>query len=131
MAIEWIITTLLILVGGGLFLRKGMAFDQALRHTTQQEASAPVLKEITTRPPATQPDLFHRAIGHLWKGYQRALAGELILTFLQQHPTAPVAHFWIQQLMSIEPLIGREVISEELLERDFKPELAARCGPAG
>ena len=131
MQIGWIIAVIVIAVGGYFSLRKSTRVAQALACSLEQNSITPILQQILTLSPASQPDHFHRAIGHLWKVYERPLAAELIRAFLAAHPEMPVVHFWIQEMMSVEPALGKQTLSEEALEREFKPELAACCGPVG
>ena len=126
-----VIIVIAFAVGGYFSLRKSVLMEQALALSLAQKDIAPVLKQIHQLPPANRPDYFHRAIGHFWKGYERPLAADLIRIFLEEHQEAPVAHFWVQEMLNVEPALGREKLSEEDLQRDYRPELAACCGPAG
>ena len=131
MTIEWLVTALLILLGGGAFLRRQLAFERTLKESIATGCIAPTIEWIQTRPTKNQADQYHQAITYFWKGYERSLAAEVAKTFLETHPALPVAHFWVKEVLSIEPAIGAQILSSEFLEREFNPELAACCGPTG
>ena len=131
MEIVWLIAVIIFAIGGYFSLRKTAGMSQAITCSVQQQTIAPILNKIHQIPAASRPDYFHRAIGNFWKGYERALAADLIRVFLTEHRDTPVAHFWVQEMMSVEPALGKQTLSEQALEEEFKPELAACCGPAG
>ena len=131
MEIGWLIAVIVFAVGGYFSLRKWARISQALACSLTQQSIAPILQQIHALPPTSRPDHFHRAISHFWKAYERPLAADLIRVFLAEHPEMPVVHFWIQEMMTIEPALGKQTLSEEALEKEFRPELAACCGPVG
>ncbi len=131
MTIEWITIALLLLVGGGALFWRQVAFNRTLKESLASQSVSPVVQWIQTRPTKAQANHYHQAITSLWKGYERPLAAKLTRSFLQDHPTVPVAHFWVREVGAIEPAISHQVFSPELLEREYKPDLAACCGPTG
>ena len=125
------IIVLVFVIGGYFSLKKTARFSQALAYSVQQESIQPILTHIHKISQENRADHFHRAISHFWKGYKRSLAAELMGIFLKEHIDLPIAHFWIQELMSVEPALGKETLSQQLLENDFSPQLAGSCGPVG
>tara|TARA_Y100001934_G_C12060585_1_gene635166 strand:- start:146 stop:544 length:399 start_codon:yes stop_codon:yes gene_type:complete len=126
-----LIATLLLTILGGIFFRRATAINRALADSIKQQSIEPVMAQIHSAAEINRPNLFHRAISHLWRTYERSLAASLIRIFLTEHREVPMAHFWVQEIMSIEPSLGRLTLREEMLAETYRPELAAQCGATG
>ena len=131
MTMEWFVILLVLLIGAGAIMASRLSLNNARKLSVSSKSTAPALDWIHQCPPKKQATQYHHAITFLWKHYERPLAAALIQSFLEEHPSTPVAHFWVQKLLSVEPAIGQRMLSSEFLEQRFKPELAACCGPTG
>ena len=128
----FVLTIALVVVFVGLLAMSMMTpIDREVRRAIKHENTTTLLESIVSRPADHQPNLFHRAINILWSAHHRELALELIEELALRHSHEKIAQYWLGQSLSVEPRLTRSRLTEEFLERHFKPEVAARCGPAG
>ena len=79
---------------------------------------------------AERPTKWDAAINDLWQTYEREAAARLI-TEAAQRTNADIVHYWIAQVLQVEPEIAATVFTQEFLDAHFDPDAAARCGRCG
>ena len=92
---------------------------------------APLLASLAKKRPAAQPTAFNHAIRLLWDMSERQLALELVKELAARHGEARIAQYWLNQAITIEPAIARNIFSRAFLSEYYQPEVAAQCGPVG
>jgi len=129
-------TTLLILAGAAIlawWLRRRMApsVGVLVERAAATGDLGPLLAALEGKRERVRPTAYHQAITRLWDRYERRPAIELIRELAARHPDARIAQYWMQQAITTEPELAGKSLSPEFLERNFQPEVAAACGPAG
>jgi hypothetical protein len=73
---------------------------------------------------------YNQAIRHLWDGYQRHLAVQLIKELARDHRDEFITQYWLDQVKTVEPQL---IISlgNTFFNRHYQPEVAAQCGSFG
>jgi hypothetical protein len=107
------------------------SLDKVVEQSAKKNDINPILKEISRMNSNAQPSGFNRAIRWLWDGYQRSLAAELVVELAKNHGDAKIAHYWIKQVLTVEPETAKDKFSKEFLKNHYQPEVAAQCGQAG
>jgi|TARA_B100001964_G_C14089461_1_gene534134 hypothetical protein len=126
------LTLILVTIFVGLLaLSMRTPIDREVRRAIKEESAATLIRAILDRPELQQPNLFHRAINILWSAHHRELALDLIEELAKHHQDENIAQYWLGQSLSVEPRLTRSRLSEGFIEAYFRPEVAARCGPAG
>ena len=126
------LTLILVTIFVGLLaLSMRTPIDREVRRAMKEENAATLIRAILDRPELQQPNLFHRAINILWSAHHRELALDLIEELAKHHQDENIAQYWLGQSLSVEPRLTRSRLSEGFIEAYFRPEVAARCGPAG
>ena len=114
-----------------LFVAFPNRLEALVRQAVKTKDLQPLRDELAAKPKDVRPNWFNRAAKSLWLGYERDMAAELVLWFAEANPEVPIGQYWIQQVLTVEPLIAQAKFSEEFLQTYFNPEVAAHCGPAG
>jgi len=91
----------------------------------------PIRTALNKKSPAAQPTAYNQAIRLLWDRHERQLALQLVREFAERHGDARIAQYWLQQALTVEPAISRQVLSSEFVTQHYQPEVAASCGPVG
>lgn len=105
----------------------GRAVDEAL----EAGDLGPLLAAIERIRPSGRTAAFNHAIRQLWDRYERGLAVDLVKVLVQRHQDALIAQYWLKHVMETEPALARERLSKPFVDRHYRPEVAARCGPVG
>ncbi|HOX44761.1 MAG TPA: hypothetical protein PK668_14275 [Myxococcota bacterium] len=123
-------------VGAGIFfflllsiLRPNL--DRLVARAVQSGELGELQGFIEKRREGSQPAAYNYAIRRLWDGYHRELAARLARELARNFGTVPIAQYWLQQILQVEPAIASEQFDQEFLATYFVPEVAARCGKAG
>lgn len=70
------------------------------------------------------------AISDLWSTYHRETAALLVVE--AAHRTDDdIVHYWIAQVLQVEPDIAGVTFTQEFLMEHFRPDIASRCGRKG
>jgi len=100
-------------------------------HAAKTNNLVPVLEQIRKKSRDAQPAAFNLAIRRLWDQYHRPLAIELVKELAQDHKDAPITQYWLNQVLTVEPAMAKNLLSHEFVEAHFLPDVAAKCGPVG
>lgn len=73
---------------------------------------------------------WNTAISTLWQAYAREAAAMVVVAGVK-HCDAKILHYWVQQVMEIEPEIAREQFDMAFLQEHFDPSKASQCGRCG
>ena len=61
----------------------------------------------------------------------QCFALSLIQFLARDYGTTPIAQYWIQQALQVEPAMAKRSFTQEFLDTYFQPEVAAKCGQVG
>lgn len=90
-----------------------------------------VVSYIESSTRLSKVDAWDQLFLELWQRYDRELTVRLIMEATPRHDSVKIFHYWINQVLTIEPELAAEVFTPEFLMDYFKPELAAQCGKCG
>lgn len=88
------------------------------------------LTEALKADPNDSGTQWDQAIGTLWQAYAREAAAGLVV-IAAQHSDAKIVHYWIKQVIEIEPEIAKEIFTPQFLMAHFDPSVASQCGRCG
>ena len=89
-----------------------------------------VVEAIERTPRLEQPNAWDQALSELWRAYERELAAQLVIEAARRSD-ADIVQYWIQQVLTVEPMIAREVFTQEFVTEFFDPLVASKCGRGG
>ncbi len=104
---------------------------RAVEECLEAEDLAPLLAAIERVRPGGRTAAYNHAIRQLWDRYERNLAVDLVKVLVQRHADSLIAQYWLDHVMKTEPELARDRLTKPFIERHYRPELAARCGPVG
>ncbi|MBN2493104.1 MAG: hypothetical protein JXR96_00830 [Deltaproteobacteria bacterium] len=107
------------------------SLDRIIDAAIREGDLAPILSAIARKSESAQPAAYNHAIRRLWDGFQRKEAAELLRHMVRDFGTAPIAQYWLKQVMTVEPSIARNQLGKKFYETYYLPDLAAQCGPVG
>jgi len=105
-------------------LRRGMRLARRTGDITA------VVAAIEKMSPETRETHWDHAINALWQVYDREAAAALVVEAAKRCD-AGIIHYWVQQVLQVEPEIAQETFTLEFLEAHFDPAAAASCGRCG
>ncbi len=114
-----------------LFLALNNPLEKAVQRTLKAQSLSPLLAHLDKGDNPALPQMYHRAINRLWTSHEREMATTLVRHLTLAHPQAKISQYWMNQALTIEPVIARENFSDDFLSQYFNPKVASQCGPAG
>jgi hypothetical protein len=127
-----------ILVGGAalaavfiLFALRASALTRGVRQAIAAGDTATLRSQLAALPEGEQPTAYDRAIGEIWRAYERALAVPLIRDLAEAHTDTRIAQYWLSQLRDVEPNLIAEQLGREFFGSHYRPDIAASCGRFG
>ena len=97
----------------------------------EQRDIKPIIEAVSKIRESARPTAYNHAIRQLWDAYERELAIELVKELARNHHESLIAQYWLKQVLQVEPKLATKAMSREFLNRYYRPEVAAQCGPVG
>jgi len=127
-----------ILIGGAalaavfiLFAFRASALSRGVRQAMAAGDTSALQSQLAELPADDQPTAYDRAIGEIWRAYERALAVPLIRDLAEAHTDTRIAQYWLSQLREVEPELISEQLGREFFGSHYRPDIAASCGRFG
>lgn len=127
----WVIVGVLVVVAIIAIKASTPKVAKAVAEAMEEGDIAPIVAAIEELRPSSRTAAYNHAIRQLWDGYERGLAITLVMELAERHKDSLIAQYWIKNVMQVEPKLASERFSKEFLKSNYRPELAAQCGPVG